>query len=114
MEQEVARERYRIAEIWSDVLRWELAESKPKLVVPMGNRVHQLLVYLKGVKGLCIRTGLGTTARKLARLRIFFARLIRVLHHRLAEPQPFHKTIGANGHGPQVKMETDKDSLHIA
>jgi len=48
------KERYLIADVWSDVLKWELANSKPKLVVAMGRKVERLLRHLQEVKGLCL------------------------------------------------------------
>lgn len=41
-----------IAEIWSDVLIWELENSKPKLVVAMGKQTQRLLAHLQSTKGL--------------------------------------------------------------
>ncbi len=41
-----------IAEIWSDVLSWELDNSKPKLIVAMGKQAQKLLVHLQSAKGL--------------------------------------------------------------
>ena len=45
-------ERNRIVEIWYSVLRWELENSKPRLVVIMGRRVEDLLNYLQRSKKL--------------------------------------------------------------
>ena len=42
--------RNQVAEIWSSVLRWELENSKPKLVVIMGKQTEKLLDHLQSIK----------------------------------------------------------------
>ena len=41
-----------IAEIWSDILLWELKNSMPKLIVIMGQRTRQLLDHVSIVRGM--------------------------------------------------------------
>ncbi len=44
--------RNQVAEIWSEVLSWELETSKPVLVVAMGRKVGNLLIHLSKARGL--------------------------------------------------------------
>ena len=48
------RERNQIAEIWSEILIWELEQSRPVLVVTMGRQVQQLLKHLVRHKNINI------------------------------------------------------------
>jgi len=41
-----------IAEVWSEVLAWELETSKPKIVVAMGKQTQRLIAHLQKEKGL--------------------------------------------------------------
>jgi hypothetical protein len=40
------REKLAIAEAWMPVMQWQLEHGRPRLIVPMGQRVHQMLIDL--------------------------------------------------------------------
>jgi hypothetical protein len=42
----------RLAEVWADVLAWELDYGRPRLIVTMGDKTHQLLNHLALVRQL--------------------------------------------------------------
>ncbi len=43
--------RFEVADIWAPVLHWELANSRPKLIVVMGRQTQKLLDHLRESKG---------------------------------------------------------------